>query len=934
MRKALLLLLGVFLSFNAVQAQSIVINKLLNGSNDADGRTDAVELLVVQDHLDIRGFIIKDFENNITTEGGRFEFKDEPLWRDLRKGTTIILRNLSGLQGNYVQDTDPSDFIIDVLLQNTTYFTNRGGTAIFNLTGNDMVMIKTGEPTGTAGSIHAFAYGSAANIDASAHFASTTSPKIKLVYANPGGGYFYYPTNPTQNVSDYNGTSATASNAITNANDAQRQWGFGYGAGNRNFIASLRRPVVAEGPVNLPVVVNKIYNATDTNDGKSDAFELLVVQDHFDMRNLVVKDFNDNLVNDTGGKYRFKNIAFWADMRKGTTIVLRKTQSQDAAYVEDTDASDFTLDLLLTNSSPYLDNVALSGHEFNLTMTDMVMIKRGDINGAGDAIHALVSNNGNASTAGSFFNAIYSRALVSAETNGTGFFLYPLNPTVSIEDFDGVKAKSSTDTDRKWGMGYGDNNRAFIASLRAPAAPSDLTAAAITATQIDLSWSDNSPNETGFEIERSTDGTTFNSLATVGANVTTYSDKTVVGSTKYYYRVRATGASAASEFSNVAEIITNIAKVLTVSFTPQTVYENAPLGTVAGELTSTSDNASATFTYSLVSGDGDTDNAAFSISGNQLQTAAALNFEAKSSYSVRVRSTSSSGHFLEEVFTVAVQDVNEAPTLAAIADQVACNITQTQTIALSNATPGPETTQTLTYSVASTNSALFEELSITPGANGAAQLSYRLKAGALGEADVTVTLKDNGGTAHGGTDTFTRTFKLTSVALPTATITSNQGTQLSKGLTATLTASGGTSYVWANANGIVSGQNSATLTVRPEATTTYQVTVTNENGCTDTESITLEVTENYSVLQAFNLLTPNNDGVNDKWVIQNIDFYRNNEVKVFDRAGRVVFQQKGYRNTWDGTYQNAPLAAGTYYYIVDFGNGQPLFKGFITVVRD
>ena len=88
-------------------------------------------------------------------------------------------------------------------------------------------------------------------------------------------------------------------------------------------------------------------------------------------------------------------------------------------------------------------------------------------------------------------------------------------------------------------------------------------------------------------------------------------------------------------------------------------------------------------------------------------------------------------------------------------------------------------------------------------------------------------------------------------------------------------------------------------------------------------------------LDANNIITPNGDGRNDTWVIKNIDQYPNNTVKVFDKSRNVIYSKQGYTNDWNGTYNDAPLPQGTYYYIVDFGPGSGLlFKGFITIVRD
>jgi hypothetical protein len=86
-----------------------------------------------------------------------------------------------------------------------------------------------------------------------------------------------------------------------------------------------------------------------------------------------------------------------------------------------------------------------------------------------------------------------------------------------------------------------------------PAAPSGLTATAISRNRIDLSWQDNSSNETGFQIERSREGGAFSLIATTAAGATTYSNTSGLTPNKLYsYRVRAVNASGASAWSNVA----------------------------------------------------------------------------------------------------------------------------------------------------------------------------------------------------------------------------------------------------------------------------------------------------------------------------------------------------------------------------------------------
>jgi hypothetical protein len=96
----------------------------------------------------------------------------------------------------------------------------------------------------------------------------------------------------------------------------------------------------------------------------------------------------------------------------------------------------------------------------------------------------------------------------------------------------------------------------FDAAPAAPAAPSNLTAAVVSAKQINLSWTDNSGNETGFVIQRSTNGGNWSQLATVGANATSYSDRTVNKHHTYYYRVYAYNSFGNSAYSNTAGGVT------------------------------------------------------------------------------------------------------------------------------------------------------------------------------------------------------------------------------------------------------------------------------------------------------------------------------------------------------------------------------------------
>jgi titin len=87
-----------------------------------------------------------------------------------------------------------------------------------------------------------------------------------------------------------------------------------------------------------------------------------------------------------------------------------------------------------------------------------------------------------------------------------------------------------------------------------PAAPTNLLAQVLSATQVGLSWTDRASNETGFVVERSANGGAFVQIATPPANSVSYTDGTVAAGNSYIYRVAATNAVGMSAYSNQATV--------------------------------------------------------------------------------------------------------------------------------------------------------------------------------------------------------------------------------------------------------------------------------------------------------------------------------------------------------------------------------------------
>ncbi|MBL8817101.1 MAG: hypothetical protein JNL58_13820 [Planctomyces sp.] len=92
------------------------------------------------------------------------------------------------------------------------------------------------------------------------------------------------------------------------------------------------------------------------------------------------------------------------------------------------------------------------------------------------------------------------------------------------------------------------------------------------------------------------------------------------------------------------------------------IAENSAAGTSVGFLSTTDSDSTNPFTYSLVSGSGSTDNASFTLDGNVLRTATGFDYEARNSYSIRVRTTDSSGLTFEKSFAISIADQPEGTT--------------------------------------------------------------------------------------------------------------------------------------------------------------------------------------------------------------------------------------------------------------------------------
>ena len=102
-------------------------------------------------------------------------------------------------------------------------------------------------------------------------------------------------------------------------------------------------------------------------------------------------------------------------------------------------------------------------------------------------------------------------------------------------------------------------------------------------------------------------------------------------------------------------------------------------------------------------------------------------------------------------------------------------------------------------------------------------------------------------------------------------------------------------------------------------------------GCDTVYGSTNVIVENCEVIIP-NIITPNGDGINDRFYITNVEFYPNSEIKIYNRWGKLIYENSNYQGDWDASN----LSDGTYYYIfkLNYGKGKiKEYNGTISIIK-
>ncbi|MFA5916985.1 MAG: hypothetical protein WC850_01975 [Candidatus Gracilibacteria bacterium] len=152
------------------------------------------------------------------------------------------------------------------------------------------------------------------------------------------------------------------------------------------------------------------------------------------------------------------------------------------------------------------------------------------------------------------------------------------------------------------------------------------------------------------------------SFSISGSSLVTVFDPDYEVKSSYTILLRSTDNGGLTTDKQFTITVNNIAEAPTdILLSGSNVNENVATGTLVGNLSSVDQDVGDTHTYTLVAGTGSDDNASFSITGTGLFVDGIINFEAKTTYSILVRSTDSLGMFFDKQFNITVNNLNEAP---------------------------------------------------------------------------------------------------------------------------------------------------------------------------------------------------------------------------------------------------------------------------------
>lgn len=415
-----------------------------------------------------------------------------------------------------------------------------------------------------------------------------------------------------------------------------------------------------------------------------------------------------------------------------------------------------------------------------------------------------------------------------------------------------------------------------------------------------------------------------------------------------FYLIYVAGADA-SGASIVKQFIVNISDSADapsdMNLSNNQIDENSGNRAFVGLLSTIDEDQASGFTYSFIGGAGAANNNLFEVNEDSLFAKSNFNFEAATSYSIRLRVKDNTNAIFEKFFAIQVNNTNDAPETMLLSNtNVNENNVINTSIGLLTASD-QDKDETFKYELVAGNgdadnvafSILGNELFIQTSTNFETKFAYliRLKVidskSAAFEKAFIIQVKDVAESPVLAADTFLiMENEATGTSVGTVKgISPDQAAVLKYEILNDAPFKISTTSGEITVNGVLDYESTKSFVLLVKASDTR-----NE----DLQSVAQiiidlgDVLETETALPALNFISPNGDGLNDAFEINNVQLYKDYTLTVYNESGMEVFKQlSNYNNDWNGTYNGEQLPTGVYFYV--FKKGSSEFKGSISIVK-
>jgi gliding motility-associated-like protein len=377
------------------------------------------------------------------------------------------------------------------------------------------------------------------------------------------------------------------------------------------------------------------------------------------------------------------------------------------------------------------------------------------------------------------------------------------------------------------------------------------------------------------------------------------------------------------------------------------INENVPANSTVGTLSTTDIDAANTFTYTLVPGTGDANNAFFNISGASLRITNSPDFESESSYSIRIRTADQGSLSFEKQFTITITDVVEAvlPTVTTSNVTTASSATATLGGAVTSDGGASVTETGVVYNSIGTPTTSDSRVQIGAGTGAfsksvsglVASTTYFVRAYAINQA----------GIAYGNQISFITTTDVplnsnpSDISLSNTAVDENADENSIIGIFSSSDPNAGDAFAYLlvsgagdadNASFTIEGDNLYIISLpdfERQSSYTIRVRTTDEGGLSFEKSFTITVNDISEDIP--NVLFPNGSVRNRTWGISHLGIQGKVRINVLDSNGHVVFSTDDPLSEWDGTNGGKRVPEDVYFYSITLSNGNK-FQGSLQVI--